>query len=365
MSRSRRRFIQASLAVCASLSLPYQQAFATVQPSEEELAKRQNALYVLRLASPYPTNLSEFIPHMHNEFKQNVERMTRERVYVDIHHSGKLGTGRELMAAVMRGQVEGILISVSNLSRALPMLDILNIPFWAGSNQAFLNLIRSPHWHSLVVDPINRQGKLTILMHHIAGARTLSSIKHFNRLINLPDKLKEAVLRVPASSVLSHFYSMTPASVVDVPWANVAKMARTKHIDVIDPSVVGLFAGPDQLKNQIGHVSLLESVPDAWVTVANQQWLNTLPLRIKGEIEEAAQQTFHIHVSQIEQLQQRCERALMALGAKLYQPSQDEVRQWQLRFGHHNAQWNEVKRELLGSTRAFQQLLDSTERKAY
>ncbi|MCF2828972.1 TRAP transporter substrate-binding protein DctP [Pseudoalteromonas sp. L23] len=366
MSKSRRQFLEASLAACLSASFPVSQVLAlnllSEDEREQEMAKRSAALHILRLASPYPADQSDFIPHMHQVFKKNVESMTRGKIYVDVHHSGALGSGRELMAAVTRGHVEAALISVSNLSRALPVLDILNIPFWASSNREFLNLICSPQWQSLVIKPISEQGKLNILMHHLVGGRTLTSTKQFNRLINLPEKLKGVVLRVPASMVLSHFYSMTSANVIDVPWAQVAKMARTKHIEVIDPSVIGLFAGPDLLKSEIGQVALLESVPDAWVTVANQHWLDSLPLRLKGEIEDASKQTFHTHIAQIEQLQKRCERELMALGAKLHPLSVDEKREWQLKFGHHNAQWNKVKRELLGSTRAFQQLVNATEK---
>ncbi|RRS10460.1 TRAP transporter substrate-binding protein DctP [Pseudoalteromonas sp. J010] len=363
MPTNRRQFLQASFAVGASLLLS-ERAKASSESDLEEKVKRQRALYTLRLASPYPIYQSEFIPHMHVEFKSLVERFTNGKVYVDIHHNGVLGSGRELMAAVTRGQVEAILISVSNLSRAAPALDILNIPFWASANQAFLNLICSPQWQSMVIDPINQQGKLTVLIHHIVGARTLTSTKHFNRLINLPEKLEGVVLRVPASKVLHHFYNMTPANVVDVPWAKVAKMARTDHIDVMDPSVIGLFAGPDKLRHQIAHVSLIESVPDAWVTVANQKWLNNLPNKIKLEIQEAGLQTFRAHVAQIEQRQQRCKRALMALGAKIYHLNEDEKQDWQQRFGHHNAQWNDIKRELLGSTQAFQQLVDATQQRS-
>lgn len=144
------------------------------------------------------------------------------RIFVNIVDAGELGIGTELMAAVARGQVAGALISVSNLSRALPILDILNIPFWASDNQTYLNLVTSSYWQQNVLDVIKKTSPLEVLFHYVVGARTLSATKKCSRIFRLPNELHEIVLRVPASRVLTQFYKMTPAHVVDVPWSRMA-----------------------------------------------------------------------------------------------------------------------------------------------
>ncbi|WP_419147448.1 TRAP transporter substrate-binding protein [Pseudoalteromonas 'SMAR'] len=364
MPPNRRRFLQASLALYAGTYLSGGLAnnlTAKILHQAEEVEKRKRAWQTLRLASPYRSADFDFIPHMHLQLKQHIESLTQGKVYVEIHDNGALGVGRALMAAVTRGRIDAALISVSNLSRALPLLDILNIPFWLNSDQAYLNLITSPTWQKMVLQPIQTHSKLTVLLQHVVGSRTMTTTKHYKRLINTPDALTDVTMRVPASRVLNHFYSMTAANVVDVPWDKAAQLARNGQIDALDPSVVGLYAGPDNLKSEIGQVAKIASVPDAWVTVLNQQWLAELPTKLKQQVEQASQLTFSAHLAEIKALQQRCEMGLKQAGAEIYQPSRDELALWQSRYGHHKQAWNSIKSELLGSTQAFNQLLDATQ----
>ncbi|CCQ11158.1 TRAP-type C4-dicarboxylate transport system,periplasmic component [Pseudoalteromonas luteoviolacea B = ATCC 29581] len=365
MKFRRRDFLKASAAILTSAVVPSVIANTTstiissIDPLEE-LEKKLSADYILDFASPYPTSESHFIPHMHLEFKQAVETATNGRIYVELHDNGVLGTGTELMAAVSRGKIAGALISVSNLSRALPRLDILNIPFWASDNQAYLNLVTSDYWQQYVLNPIRESGHLEVLHHYVIGGRTLTSTKKFNQVVLKPDDLQGLIIRVPASKVLTHFYKMAKANIVEIPWNKVASMAKAGHIELIDPSLVGLYSGPNQLRNHIGAISLLCSVPDAWVNVVSQRWLRTLPTDLQQQIYLAAEQTFQAHLENHSGYQQNCKRYFQQKGIQLLKPEEDMKVQWQDQFGHQNQQWNTIKRTLLGKESIFEKLLEAT-----
>lgn len=366
MPASRRHFIKSTSALFASSLLPvayFGKAKSHITTSDLALdyELKQRAKYTLIFASPYHTADAPFVPHMHLQFKNYVQTFSQGQIYVDIKDQGKVGVGTELMAAVSRGQVDAALVSVANLSRALPVLDILNIPFWVGDNQAFLNLISSQYWHRHVIEKIEKQGKLAILHHYITGARTLSTVKHANIVIKQPSDLKNMILRVPASNVLKHFYAMTDAHVVEVNWANVASMARSNKFQVLDPGIIGLYAGPDNLREEIATITQLNTVPDTWVNVISQQWLRMLPPSLRLAVNDAAQKTFTSHLTTIHTATLNCEQAFLKRDCIIYKPEQHIIDVWQDQFGHHRHEWRDIKKALLGSSSAFFQLLEASQ----
>ncbi|WP_462170473.1 TRAP transporter substrate-binding protein DctP [Pseudoalteromonas xiamenensis] len=357
---NRRQFLKSSALLSVGALVGGMGPLFTSNAQEVETDKRRAAKYVMQFASPYSSAEALYIPHMHREFKENIEQFSQGRIFVEIVDAGHVGIGTELMAAVTRGQVACALISVSNLSRALPILDILNIPFWASNDQAYLNLITSSYWQQNVLDVIKAKSPLEVLYHYVVGARTLSATKSCGRIFRLPNELNNVVVRVPASRVLAQFYKMTPANVVEVPWSKVADMARTGHIDVLDPGVVGLYAGPYQLRDQVGAISTLQSVPDAWVNVVNQTWLNNLPRSLREAVTAASDATFKMHLKTVHQTYERCLNQFIQRGVQVYHPNESERAVWNQQFGHHNLQWRAIKRELLGTVDNFEALLAAT-----
>lgn len=365
MKINRRLFIKGALSVgalnyCAPLlCLPV----GTIQMEYdlmEERDKLRRADYILNFASPYQTSQYRTTPHLHQQLKFYIESLSEGKIYVSLFDNGQLGVGTELMAAISHKHIDAALISVSNLSRALPLLDILNIPFWASNNQAYLNLISSKQWHDLVLTPIKKQGKFQILLHHIVGSRTLTTIKRSNKRVITPGDLKGVTLRVPASKVLTHFYKMTQANIVEVPWGKTAKMVRLGLIDALDPGIVGLHSGPGGLRKYLKHVTKIDSVPDTWVTVISQAWLKQLPGTLKEVVTIAAEKTFEHHISSFNAIHTECIKGLSKYGTAIYEPSNKEQTEWIRQFGHHQPAWRDIKKDLLGDLNTFEKLLDAT-----
>lgn len=365
MNTNRRQFIKGAASIGALgyftpfSCFPFESVQMEYDPLQEA-EKQKSAQYILNFASPYKTSQFKTTPHMHQQLKFYIESLSEGKIYVSLFDNGKLGVGTELMAAISHTRIDAALISVSNLSRALPLLDILNIPFWASNNQAYLNLVTSESWKNLVLKPIQIQGKLEVLLHHIVGARTLTTVKRSNGRVIMPEDLNGITLRVPASQVLAHFYKLTKANIVEVPWAKTAKMARLGLIDALDPSIIGLYAGPGNLKSHLKHIAFINSVPDAWVTVVNQSWLNRLPGTLKEVVQLAAKITFQDHVESIGAVNLACEEALTSNGTAIYRLNEEEQFEWVEQFDHKQPAWRSVKRDLLGDLNTFEKLLDAT-----
>ncbi|BBN80472.1 hypothetical protein PA25_04570 [Pseudoalteromonas sp. A25] len=327
--------------------------------SGSELEKCNKAFAKMIFASPYDTKQWRSCPHMHQQLKKNIEQFSDEKIYFDIFHKGALGVGTELTALVARGSIHGALISVSNLTPILSALDILNIPFWCSERHNYLKLLSSKIWQEQIIDKIHQQGKLQILMHYLPGTRTATSTKHYGKTIKTPNDMHDVVFRIPASKVLQQFYDLCGTSAVRVPWKKAATLAKGGRIEALDPSVVGLFNGPGNLKEHLGVISQIKSVQDGWLLVVNQSWFNGLPSKLRQALLDASEKTFHEHLAQIPRVEQYCELALKQLGTQFYTPSVDEIAQWHAKAGHQLPQWRSFKQNLLGDEALFSKFYDA------
>ncbi|MCG7535203.1 TRAP transporter substrate-binding protein DctP [Pseudoalteromonas sp. OOF1S-7] len=319
------------------------------------------ARHRLIFASPYDSDLWLSSPHMHQQLKHNIEDFSNGKICVEIRDKGQQGVGHELAVQVSRGAIQGALLSVSNLSPIVPKLDILNIPFWAAQSQPYLNLITSKLWQQQITDKILAQGKLAILLHHLPGARTATSTRQYGKVLKTPGDITDIVFRVPASQVLRQFYQLCGTTPVQVEWKKTAMLAASKRFDALDPSVTGLYNGPGGLNQHIGAVSMINSVQDGWVSVINQQWLNSLPRKLRIAVWEGAEKTFTQHLSMARRAALYCQRGLLRNGATIYYPSAAEMAAWQDIGGYQRREWHATKVALLGKVSTFDAFVAATQ----
>ncbi|WP_105167381.1 TRAP transporter substrate-binding protein [Pseudoalteromonas sp. T1lg23B] len=360
----RRAFTRKAAYVVASCAMPYDLLAneRCQQKTLEELEKCRRANFNMVFASPYDTHQWRASPHMHQQLKNNIEYFSEGKIYLDTYHNGALGVGTELAVHTARGAIQAALISVSNLTPILPALDILNIPFWCAGQQQYLNLISSKTWQDHVLNKIHKQGKLNILMHYLPGARTVTSTKRYGATIKTPKDMQDIVFRIPASKVLNQFYDLCGTRPVQVPWKKVATLAEGGRIEALDPSIVGLFNGPNELRKHLGVISKIDSVQDGWLLVVNQPWFNALPLKLQHALHDAANKTFKEHLEQQPSIAQYCEHGLKKLGTDIYQPNKEEIAQWHALAGPDQPQWLPFKRALLGSEKLFMQFFAAAQK---
>jgi len=361
----RRTFLKTALALSTNVlltnSLPSIASQTNDIYSEMEYELKQRAKFHMVFASPYINENAAYSPHMHLQLKNNIQDLSNGQIYVEVHDHGKLGVGTELMSSVSRGNISAALVSASNLSPIAPELDLLNIPFWSAQRQKYINLVTSQTWDNLVLKKIRMQGRIDVLFHHVTGARTATTTKGYGKTIKTPTDIAKVQFRIPASKSLGVFYQLAGATPIKARWKNVALLAKANRLNALDPSIIGLYNGPNNLKEHLGVISEIESVQDGWMTVVSQQWYQTLPSKLQTAIKEAADKTFTEHLENILQIEQTCQQELMALGTQLYQPTQDEKSQWIDCCGHQRQEWSPIKRALLGDEKLFAHLVEATQ----
>lgn len=269
--------------IATSLFPAWLQASISFDPVEEE-KKRKAAKYIMQFASPYSSDNWRLSPHMHQEIKHNIQNLSRGKVFVEIIDQGKGGVGTDLMADVSRNTKSAALVSVSNLTPIAGELDILNIPFWLEDNQSYLNLIMSSAFNKRILSKISKDGFIEPLFFYFPGFRTITSTKAFAKIIRTPSDIEGQYVRVPPSKTLRQLYILAGAKPRKVPWKNAYKAAQQGQAQAMDSSVIGLYNGPNGLKDHLGVISKINSVYDGWIAIASQKWMASLDSTTRDQV---------------------------------------------------------------------------------
>jgi len=353
-SITRRTFIKNSIKFGAGLSimnsypvgLPYfNQAFA--ESSEEEKKKEKLAKYVFNFSSPYFTAYHETTPHAHREIKTIIEKYSQNKIYVKIHDGGINGIGTSLANSVKYGISQGALLSAANLAPMIPEIDILNIPFWSSSEKEYTRLFNSQAWEDHVLSKM-KKFRLKVLFPYVVGARTATSTKLYGKLIKDPKDFEGVKFRIPGSKSLAVFYKLAKAKPQNIAWKLCARTARRGRYEALDPSVIGLFAGPEKLNKELGIISEIELVHDGWVALGNTVFIDSLDPKTRTQFLDALKEIQVMQVKHYHKAKDYCSEEFKKLKVKIYTPTPQEKEVLASSFGHTNPAWDPVKKRLLG-----------------
>ncbi len=119
---------------------------ASAQTAQEERAREAAAEHTMTLATAYVLGASRSYPIMQLDLKENIQNATNGKVYVKLAPGGQLGAGGALAQAVQGGTIQCAQHSLSNFAPFASSVDLINLPYFCGSNQRFTNLVTSAAW---------------------------------------------------------------------------------------------------------------------------------------------------------------------------------------------------------------------------
>jgi len=330
------------------------------ESAEEDVYRKANARFLMKVGIAYPLEYSRYYPFIPFTVKKHIENLTQGEVYVELRANAQEGIGAELAAKVRQGKLQAAQHSVSNLAPFAPPVDLLNIPYWANTNQRFLNLIQSDIWQHEVGGRIRDHG-VDILHYELVGPRTAATRKGFGKIIKTPDDIKGIKFRVPASRILRRFYRMSGAIPTPVPWGKTGQAMAEARADALDPSEQGLYIGPGGLRHQVESISFIQSVQNASVYSINLAWFDSLPSTVQGQIREAAELIFEDQLKAALDTARLTRRLFKQDGVTLYWPTENELSQWREVGGAQRKEWDDLKLELAGGEIEFQRFVKATQ----
>ncbi|MEZ8029849.1 C4-dicarboxylate ABC transporter [Enterovibrio norvegicus] len=322
----------------------------------EERERQKRAKYTMTIATAYIIGASRSYPIMQLDFKENIQNMTRGQVYVKLAPGGQLGAGGALAQKVQAGTIQAAQHSLSNFAPFAPAVDLINIPYWCGENQKFINLVTSKAWKEEIHPRVAAKG-FKPLWYVVIDPRVVAVRKGLDGPIKTPDQLEGVKFRVPGSKILQQMYRLLGANPTPVAWGETPSAIKQGVADALDPSVEALNVFG--FKDVLSSVTFNRAVPDSQVFSCNLEWFNSLPKDIQEGIEFASEVTSIQNLAKVPAARAYAMAELGDAGVEFYAPNSDEMRQWVEKAGHQRPEWDEFKLQLAGSKDTFNKLLDA------
>lgn len=359
----RRRFLSISgkygftaavvAAASGSLLISEEAAAAT---AKEEKSRQKAAKHKMTIATAYVLGATRSYPIMQLDFKENIQNMTNGQVYVKLAPGGQLGAGGALVQKVQQGTIQAAQHSLSNFAPFASAIDLINLPYFCGANQKFVNLVNSDTWRKTVHPKVEAKG-FKPLWYVVIDPRVIALRRGQDGPVKTPDDMAGLKFRVPGSKMLQQYYRAIGANPTPVAWGETPSAIKQGVADGLDPAVGALNVFG--FKDILSWVTFTRAVPDSQVYSCNLEWFNGLPMAVREGIEFASEVTAHQNLAKVPAARAYAMAEMSATGVQFYSPTADELQQWVNKGGHQNSEWDTYKKDLAGSMGAFDKLLEA------
>ncbi len=358
-SEERRRFLEISTkygftaAVVAGAAGALASSEAAAQTAKEEKERQRAAEHAMTVATAYILGASRSYPIMQLDFKENVQNATGGKIYVKLAPGGQLGAGGALAQKVQNGTIQAAQHSLSNFAPFAPVVDLINLPYFCGANQKFVNLVNSDAWRSEVHPLVEAKG-FKALWYVVIDPRVVAVRKGGDGPVKTPADLGGVKFRVPGSKMLQQYYRMIGANPTPVAWGETPSAIKQGVADALDPAVGALHVFG--FKDILSWVTFSQAVPDSQVYSCNLEWFNSLPADVQAGIEFASEITAQQNLAKVPAARNYAMAEMGKAGVQFYSPSAAELEEWVKAGGYQRSEWDGFKKELSGSMDVFTKL---------
>ena len=358
-SEERRRFLDVSkrfgftAAVVAGAGGALMSSEAAAQSAKEEKQREKAAEQIMTVATAYILGASRSYPIMQLDFKENVQNATNGKIYVRLAPGGQLGGGGALAQKVQNGTIHAAQHSLSNFAPFAPVVDLINLPYFCGANQKFVNLVSSDAWRAEVNPKVQAKG-FKPLWYVVIDPRVVAIRKGGEGPVKTPADLSGIKFRVPGSKMLQQYYRMLGANPTPVAWGETPSAIKQGVADALDPAVGALYVFG--FKDVLSWVTFSQAVPDSQVYSCNLEWFDSLPGDVKEGIEFASEITAQQNLAKVPAARAYAMAEMHQAGVQFYSPTDGELEEWVKAGGHQRPEWDTYKTELAGSMAAFAKL---------
>ncbi len=326
---------------------------AVAQTAKEEKERQAAAEHTMTLATAYVLGASRSYPILQLDLKENIQNATNGKVYVKLAPGGQLGAGGALAQKVQGGTIQAAQHSLSNFAPFAPTVDLINMPYFCGANQRFVNLVNSDAWKNDVHPKVEAKGFKT-LFYVVIDPRVVAVRKGGAGAVITPSDLSGVKFRVPGSKMLQQYYRMVGANPTPVAWGETPSAIKQGVADALDPSVGALYVFG--FKDILSHVTFTQAVPDSQVFSCNLEWFNSLPKDVQEGIDFASEITAQQNLAKVPAARNYAMAELRKSGVEFHSLSDDQLGEWKAAGGFQKSEWDSFKVELAGSMDAFGKL---------
>ncbi len=326
---------------------------AVAQTAQEEAEREAAAEHTMTLATAYVLTADRSYPIMQLDLKENIQNATDGKIYVKLAPGGQLGAGGALVQGVQTGTIQAAQHSLSNFAPFAPVVDLINLPYFCGSNQLFENLISSEAWSAEVNPKVEAAGFKALFYVNI-DPRVVAVRAGGPGPVLVPSDLQGVKFRVPGSEMLQQYYRMVGANPTPVAWGETPSAIKQGVADALDPSVGALYVFG--FADILSHVTFTQAVPDSQIYSMNLEWFNGLPSDVQEGLMFAGEITRHQNLAKVPAARNYAMSELRKAGVEFHSLTEEQLGEWKATGGYQLPEWDGFKVDLAGSMEVFSAL---------
>lgn len=323
---------------------------AVAQTAQEEAEREAAAEHIMTLATFYVLSADRSYPIMQLDLKENIQNATDGKIYVKLAPGGQLGAGSALVQGVQSGTIQAAQHSLSNFAPFAPVVDLINLPYFCGSNQLFENLVSSEAWRDEVNPKVEAAGFKALFYVNI-DPRVVAMRAGGPGPVLSPSDLNGVKFRVPGSEMLQQYYRMVGANPTPIAWGETPSAIKQGVADALDPAVGALYVAG--FSDILSHVTFTQAVPDSQIYSMNLEWFNSLPSDVQEGLMFAGLITRQQNLAKVPAARNYAMSEMRKAGVEFHPLTEDQLGEWKAVGGYQLPDWDQFKVDLAGSMELF------------
>jgi len=276
-------------------------------------------------------------------FKKKAEEYSEGKLLVDIHEAGSLGGQGVLPQKVLTGAIQGCQLSTQNFTPFCDAYNLLDFPFMFSSNSKFEDMLSSKEFQNSAFMSQPREKGFEVLpgMWANAGYRVLGISKKADRVVRVPNDLKDIKIRVTGSKVEQQVFKLTPANPVSIAWGETYQALQQGAADALNVGLGPLTA--TKIFETLGSATMSQINFNCHITVMSKAWFSKLPSDVQEAIMRAAAESFAYQRAGQSRANEEMIKQWESTGIKIYIPTESERKIWMETAGHKLPVWDSFK----------------------
>lgn len=310
---------------------------------------------------------SDFVTTSIKALKKNIEAETNGEITVEIFPAGQIGSSETgIMQKVQQGTTEFGDTSVQNFAPVAPSFDVKNLPYFAGNNQEFVNLVTSKAWQEIVEAQANKRG-FEVFSYGFNDPRCWAPGNQFEgkQPPLTPSEIQNANItqRTGGSPFTNKAFSMIGANPTQIPWAEAPAAIQQGTANA-------MYNAPQYHANSgfadlLSHEVIINAVHDGRVWAMSYKWFNSLPKDLQKKVKRAGVKTTKSNAKVNSKLRKNAVTHLQDAGIKFHLLEGDRLKQWKDAIAYdRNDEWNKLMNKVFPNEKARTRLEEATQQQS-
>lgn len=309
---------------------------------------------------------SDYVTTSIEALAENIEAETDGEITVETFPSGQIGNQETgIMERVQQGSIQLGDTSLQNFAPVAPSFDIVNLPYFAGTNQEYVNLLFSDAWQEIVEAQANESG-FEVFSYGFNDPRCWAPSDFDGEQPPLtPSEISEANItqRTGGSPFTNTAFEMIGANPTPIGWGEAPSAIQqgTANAMYNAPQYHANSGFGDLLSDEV----VINAVHDGRIWAMNYDWFNSLPDELQEQVKTAGENTSRVNIEQNGTFRENAVEHMQEHNTDFWVVEGEQLEEWKNAIAYdRNDEWEEHINDVFPNEEAKTRLEEATQEDA-